>query len=393
MYIAMVEVFEIRYYQINKFLLSLIGQWPFQSTIKARIFFFIMLIFVLSQLFLQVTSTYCYWPDMDMFIESGSPILIAGICAAKISNFIINSRKMKKLLLKMQSHWMSLNDSSEIEILKNYTIASHKMTLLYMRIVYSALTVFMIVPTLQSIAENVLPGRNQTYPLPFPIDNIVNVEKYHKILLIHSFISTYYFITVYISADTMFLTYATHGCGMFAVLGNQLKNVSLENNEESSKKPDDEIYRKFLKYIKNHVEVLNFVELLESTYSTTFLFQTGINVISISVTGMQIVLNIDNPDQVMRCMTNLSGQIIQLYINSLPCQRIIDHSFSIRDAVYSSPWYLFPKKIRPLIHIILMRVITPCQITAGKLYIMSMENFGMVLKTSMSYFTVLLSMR
>lgn len=68
-----------------------------------------------------------------------------------------------------------------------------------------------------------------------------------------------------------------------------------------------------------------------------------------------------------------------------------------------------------------MRVFTPCRITAGKLYVMSMESFSVVsqcpytyiiqwfnfnnstnwnkikifkvLKTSMSYFTVMLSMR
>ena len=77
----------------------------------------------------------------------------------------------------------------------------------------------MMVPTLQSIAEKVLPGHNQTYPLLFPVDNVVNVEKYHSILLVHSYISTFYFVTICISVDTMFITYMTHGCGIFAVLG------------------------------------------------------------------------------------------------------------------------------------------------------------------------------
>ncbi|XP_051166812.1 odorant receptor 13a-like [Leptopilina boulardi] len=392
----MVELFEISYYRLNKILLSIIGQWPFQSIKEAYITFIIMIAFLLSQLYLQVTSMLNYWPDMEMVVESLSPLIIASICTAKISNCIMNKNKMKNLLRIMQNHWTSLNGSSDIKILRNYANDSQKMTMLYTRILYGALVVFMIVPTLQSIAENVLPGRNQTYPLLFPVDNVVNVEKYHKILLIHSYVSTFYFITILISVDTMFITYVTHGCGMFAVLGHQLKNVSprsIQKPEEWCNDADDEVHRKILIYIKNHIEVLHFAELLQSTYSTSFLFQMGINIAVMSVTGVQIVMNLDNPDQAMRWLSSGLGQVLHLYMNSLPCQRLIDHSISIQEAIYSAPWYTFPLKTRHLIKIILMRVFIPCQITAGKLYVMSMESFSVVLKTSMSYFTVLLSMR
>lgn len=38
---------------------------------------------------------------------------------------------MEHLLLRMQSHWVSLNGSSEIKILRNYATDSQKMTMLY----------------------------------------------------------------------------------------------------------------------------------------------------------------------------------------------------------------------------------------------------------------------
>lgn len=81
-----------------------------------------------------------------------------------------------------------------------------------------AISLFMLGPTLQSIAEIVLPGKNQTYPMPYPIHNIMNLEKYHKIELVHSYFSTFFFVSVVVAIDTMFITYMSHCCGMFAVL-------------------------------------------------------------------------------------------------------------------------------------------------------------------------------
>ncbi|XP_033225329.1 odorant receptor 13a-like isoform X2 [Belonocnema kinseyi] len=337
-----------------------------------------------------------YWPDMDMFVESSSPLTIALLCLAKAINYMINAKKIKNILIRMQSHWDILSGTSEAEILKNYANNSRNMTLLYTRFLYTGLSIFMAIPTLQSIVEYVLPGHNQTYPLLFPVDNIINVEKYHTIILVHSYFSTFYFITILIAVDTMFISHVTHGCAIFTVLGNQLRNLSpesIQDVEEFRFDSDDRVHINIMRYIQNHVEALHFAELLESAYSTTFLFQMGINILSLSVTGVQIVMNLDNPDQVMRCLSSGLNQILHLYMNSLPCQRLMDHSTSIREAIYSSKWYNLSLKSRPLLNVILMRAYIPSQITAGKLYVMSMENFGAVLKTSMSYFTVLSSVR
>ncbi|EFN63131.1 hypothetical protein EAG_10578 [Camponotus floridanus] len=41
----------------------------------------------------------------------------------------------------------------------------------------------------------------------------------------------------------------------------------------------------------------------------------------------------------------------------------------------------------------LLRASKPCQIKAGKMYVMSMENFSSILQTSMSYVAVLTSLQ
>ena len=50
----MTDFFENPYYRLNKILLSIIGQWPFQSVIEARLAFSTMIFFISTQVYIQV---------------------------------------------------------------------------------------------------------------------------------------------------------------------------------------------------------------------------------------------------------------------------------------------------------------------------------------------------
>ncbi|XP_019700429.1 odorant receptor coreceptor-like [Harpegnathos saltator] len=74
-------------------------------------------------------------------------------------------------------------------------------------------------------------------------------------------------------------------------------------------------------------------------------------------------------------------------------QFILDQSLNVHESAYSCYWYDMPVDIRTDIILILLRSRVPCKIMAGKLFVMSLENFCSILQTSMSYFTVLASFR
>ncbi|XP_076637031.1 uncharacterized protein LOC143349570 [Colletes latitarsis] len=60
---------------------------------------------------------------------------------------------------------------------------------------------------------------------------------------------------------------------------------------------------------------------------------------------------------------------------------------------YMSQWYQAPLEVQRLLCTMQIRCSKPCSLTAGGLYEMNIENFGMTFKTCMSYFTMLLSMK
>ncbi|XP_015125618.2 odorant receptor 10a-like, partial [Diachasma alloeum] len=136
---------------------------------------------------------------------------------------------------------------------------------------------------------------------------------------------------------------------------------------------------------------------LAESIETSFTIMNGIVVllamILISITGLEIIIKMDEPVEVIRYATFAGGVILHLLFISLPGQELSDHSSQVSEGIYSCNWSAMSLKAQRLISIMLMRSMKPMQMTAAKFYPQNLESFGKVLKTSFSFFTVMLSNR
>ncbi|XP_043479743.1 odorant receptor 46a-like [Leptopilina heterotoma] len=104
-------------------------------------------------------------------------------------------------------------------------------------------------------------------------------------------------------------------------------------------------------------------------------------------------MKLDNLGETFAILSFNIGQIFRLFCLTLPSQRLIDQSNQLTQNIYDSYWYTLPSDSRNLLKTVMLKCIKPNTFTAGKLYCFSMSNFGSVIKTSLSYFTVLVSIR
>ena len=61
----------------------------------------------------------------------------------------------------------------------------------------------------------------------------------------------------------------------------------------------------------------------------------------------------------------------------------------IGDSIYSCSWYDIPKSVTKDIIYVIMRAQDPVYLKAGKFFILNMETYMSIIKTSMSYLSVL----
>ena len=117
----------------------------------------------------------------------------------------------------------------------------------------------------------------------------------------------------------------------------------------------------------------------------------------------QIHMHLDEPGEVLRIAVFFIAQKFHLFVLSLPGEALVDYSLGLGNDMnvlytnamqekegplmlyvyvfrdrYASKWYRTPGKIQKMLHIMKMKSSKPCVLTAGGLYHMNIENFGMV---------------
>ncbi|XP_043461008.1 putative odorant receptor 85d [Leptopilina heterotoma] len=144
---------------------------------------------------------------------------------------------------------------------------------------------------------------------------------------------------------------------------------------------------------KQHNEILRFLRDVHKCFSTVYLIVVAINMIIISMSGFATVLNLKHPSVAFRFMAANSGQMVHILCLTAPCEQMRDQSSLITHSVYKSNWYRFPVSSQRLLLMIMKRSSEPSEFVCGKLYSFTMRNFAMVMKTSVSYLTVLCSFK
>ncbi|XP_020285644.1 uncharacterized protein LOC109855606 [Pseudomyrmex gracilis] len=385
------------HYKINRLFMSWIGQWPEQSGFNKYFLSFNLIFAVGGQFCLQMCGLVASWQDWDLVIECSSPIIIDLLCLVKFFNCLFNARNFKRLLVQMRDSWRLATYDAQIEILNHYTNKGKKLTKMYAAIMYGSMSMYITIPILPSIVA-IFTSANQTqmYGLLYHVEAVFDVEKYYYIILLHSYYTTFFLMTIPVAADSMLIVYVQHACGLFHAVGYQLENVKQDDNLDinvCSLHEYDECYREISDSAIKHKEVLQFAELLASSYSMSLLVLTILNVTVVTFSGVQAVINFDQPAEAFRFAITAVCLMMHFLFLSLPGQKLIDHSSSVHQSICAANWYAVSLRARKLLFLMLMRCEVPCQITAGKMNVMSLRNFSAVVQASMSYFTVLTSMR
>ncbi|XP_034938351.1 odorant receptor 9a-like [Chelonus insularis] len=391
------------HYRYNRFFLTSIGQWPYLSPIYKVSNLILTIFFIGSLGYLQIGGMITAWIDVPVFLESVPPTLIDLMCYVKLANFIYNADKMKKLLDLIYDDWNTFNDKKEREILNEWAENSKKNTIFYAGALYGSMAVFMLGPLLpmfmKLMPEGLLPldaNFTETKLLMFNVKYIVDTEKYYYSLLIHSYFGALGYLTVAVAIDSMFMVYVQHACAVFCIIGYRLKQLVDNDNVDINFYPsiqNDKSYHRIVECIVTHTKVLQYAQLIESANSLSFLFQLGLNMVCISFTGFQASTKLDRPEEAVRFASFTVTQLFHLFFESWPSQRLADESIRISEYLTESHWYLTSIKSRKLLQIFILKTTQPCVLTAGSLYILNLENFSAVVRTSMSYFTVLCSMQ
>ncbi|XP_011878565.1 PREDICTED: odorant receptor 13a-like [Vollenhovia emeryi] len=389
------DILQSRYYAIPRLYMTLAGLWPYQS-IRNRYLRFVptfticSIVLIPMLLYVNIAMT-----DLDDLFECMPTILITIIFSFKLASLMANSEKIKACLKTIENDWLSLNTDSERAILQRHTTYGQYLTIFYAVFMVTTGLLYMLKSIVLIMIEDTSNStRLAVTKLPFRVEYGYRIDQYFYPILIHCYLTVYSHVTATVAADSFYFALIQHACGMFSVVGHMLEHIGEDIDANFNQKPDkidDKNYNKALNCLRKHLHVIEFAELIESTFTRIFLVSVSLNMIGGSICGIQVLMNLNDAKDIIAPLAIYVAQLTHLFFQFWQAQFLLDYSAAPYESICRANWYYTSERCKKLLLLIMSRTVSPCRITAGKVATLSIESFGVVLKTSMSYFTMLRS--
>ncbi|XP_029175695.1 odorant receptor 47a-like [Nylanderia fulva] len=385
------------YFNLNRILLFAIGLWPYQRSKFVRLYTILCFGILVSFVILQLTAFATVKCTFDLIIKVLCVTIFFTITVIKYNMFWINTYRMKNLLEQLQYIFNELKDENEIAIFMKYGNNAKRCTAIITSFTICSIFIATLIPVWPQIFDIVLhKNESQPHPTIQLVPQYFNQEKYYYLILLHTNVVICIGATTLAATGAMLLGCVICGCGLFQVASyrieqtmtiKMLKNVHLKNQTI--------IYKEIIYAIEIHHKAIKFTEFFMSTIKDSFLFIIIIAVISLSLNIFGIFRDAAHGNKAgfLLHVLGLCVLLVYMFITNYAGQEITNHNNYVYSTVYNSKWYIAPLHAQKLILFMLQRGNKAFHLNIGGLIVASLECFTTLLKTSMSYFTVMNSMR
>ncbi|XP_076295133.1 odorant receptor 85f-like [Lasioglossum baleicum] len=186
----------------------------------------------------------------------------------------------------------------------------------------------------------------------------------------------------WIGSDTLFFGIVFHLCGQVEVLKLDFSRF-LDERENGA--------RRFKELVRRHRHLLVLADHLNDTIGFVLILQLLTSCILICITGLQFILSLQvhNFVMVIKTFIAMSTLLTQTFAYSYVGEYSKNQFGGVGYLAYSSDWYNAPCILTKNIIFVIMETRTPVQLKAGHFFVVNLETYMSILKTSMSYLSVL----
>ncbi|XP_077280792.1 uncharacterized protein LOC143907738 isoform X3 [Temnothorax americanus] len=326
---------------LNRFLLLVVGLWPYQQSklvqIQLILFIGILASFILFQfaVFLTLKCT------SDLFINVFSSALFCTMIMIKYILFSVNTNNVKYLLEQLQHIYNELTDENEISIIEKYNSYAKRYTI-----------------TLSSLMIG---------------------------------------CTALIATGSILIVYQKHTCGMFRITCYRIERaMAFETLPKNNWKSENLIYKGLICAVDMHRKAMKLAHSIVSRFKVMISLLIIVGVIGASLNFFRIFQIISFGFDTVELSLHVMFSIIYFiyaFVGNYLAQEIMDHNNNVFVTIYNAQWYVGPLQIQKMILFLLQRGTKAFTMNIAGLYVGSLEGAATLLSTAVSYFTVLYSIQ
>ncbi|XP_018369327.1 PREDICTED: odorant receptor 13a-like [Trachymyrmex cornetzi] len=385
----------------NRFNLSLVGIWPDplqnpkQKSGLSRCRFMLASFFMLGFVCIPQSANLVFiWGNVDMMTENLATANIPVANSFMKAFTIWRKRKVLKLLVNFfYQDWYTPKTSDERTIMLKNAKLVRKISI-WCTILTQTLLIIYIVLKISAIIFS--PGdsaRPMIYTAYFPFD--ATKSPIFELICACQILSAFSGTVAYTGSDSFISMLVIHVCGQFENLRERLKN--LVNDPNGVKTPQE--FKSELRQIVMRHEHLNwFAKTIEDSFNMIMLIQMLSCTIQLCFQGFQVFRVLINKEenesmtfQLIFLSIFVGFILVHLYIYCYVGEMLLVQSTEIGLSAYESNWFNVPGKEARNLLLIIHRSTVPLCLTAGKFSTFSLQMFSKIVRTSLGYLSVLLT--
>ncbi|XP_032685234.1 odorant receptor 13a-like [Odontomachus brunneus] len=385
----------------NRFNLGLIGVWPdpLQSPGKrgglSQLRFLTASFFMLSFMCIpQLVNLFFIWGNVDMMTENlataNIPMANAFIKAVTMWR---HRKVLKQLVEYFYQDWHASKTSYErTTMLRNASVV-RKISIWCTVLTQTMLTMYIIlrISTIVKLQRN-NSTRLMIYTAYFPFD--ITRSPVFELICICQILSAYSGTVIYTGSDSFISMLVLHVCGQFQNLRGRLKNLV---DDSGGVKTTEDFRNELAQIVKRHEHLNWFAKRIEDTFNMVFLFQILSCTVQLCFQGFQVFNTLINDGdesptfQLIFLVSFVTFVLIHLYVYCYVGEMLLVQSTEISLSAYESNWFNVPGKEARSLLFIMRRSTIPLSLTAGNFGVFSLQLFSKIVKTSLGYLSVLLT--
>ncbi|NP_001177572.1 odorant receptor 196 [Nasonia vitripennis] len=387
------NILESSTFLYSKSSLRVFGLWPYQEPKQRLICRTSTAVLIGSLLIPTICIVLEQWRNFD-YVVLGLPSFLYYVeFVTKYMYLAANQKKLEQIFGHIKNDFDTRKDR-KLEILKDYATETRLFNHIYAAYLIIVVVMFNLSFYQPHFLDLIMP-LNESRPRPIPRlarYYVTSLDESFNFVVLHGLVIDWYSMIFFLGHDTLLVNCAQHACALFKIVINDIQDcLVVQKNDKAD--DEDQFYRRISNTIDLHKWALEYTAMVDKMYMYVNLCIIGVSLLAITLSQYQTAIHLDNTDLVIRYSFFSIGELVHILYFNWPGQRIRDHSLSIYQACYNCEWYRddISYRCKKLLKLMMARSQLPSNLSAGKLYVLGYENFAQVLKASLSFFTVLLS--
>ncbi|XP_011864037.1 PREDICTED: uncharacterized protein LOC105559963 isoform X1 [Vollenhovia emeryi] len=335
--------------------------------------------------------------SLDLLLKVLSFAVPCMVFVLKYASFCFGSETVKYLMESVISDWNLLETNAELEIIKKHSDFGRLYALFFTLAVYSGLFFYLLIQFIPNFLDIVAPrNESRLHNIPLAAEYFADEQEYYLPILLHIDIIALIGFTTVISTESLITAYVRHAVGMFEVASYRIEHAFDEVLDMMTSQKCCSYCRKIINAVHIHRRATQFIEFLRSGFVISYFFLLCLGVTSLTANLLRLFLATQYLDNLQECITAVLlvlGHIYYIFFGNYTSQKLIDQSTDVFHKTYVSQWYDAPLHTQKLLLFMMQQTIKGTAMSVGGIFVPSLEGFATITSMSVSYFTVISSIK